>query len=614
MYKKKQTLVPFISLLKQAFIIIFLCTLFTVAAQPSNESALAEQYFLDKEYDSALELYEKLYKKEPTELLVNRIVYCYESLGKFDEAILFMDKAIKRQPEQVLYPAIKASIFEKTGNTADAEAIYKDLITKKLRTEAEHIQVGAYLYKIGKLETAEMLYLEGRKKLKNQGVFCEELARIYEVQGMADKAVYEFIQQYYHHRETYENMNLAVLNTIGVSPVQDKAIEKVLLKESDINPGDLGVRKMLFEYYVLTKDFREAFVQVKAIDKFFKETGERVFRFGETMRNNKNYELSNQAYDYIIQNKTQSEYYQRAFFEKATNGEIKAFEKIPPDLQAVREAVKAYNDLLTQFGRLTPFFNAIYRKANLQVFYLNEFSEPLNELKEAALMPGLSKEDWAKSKLLIADILLIQKDFNGAKMIYTEVSEAFKDRQTGAMAKYRLALMSYYKGEFELASALLTAIKDNTSNDISNDAIQLNLRIIDNTGLDSTTEALEMFAKAQLWVYQRNYDEAMNLMDSLLFKYPNHALTDEVLWEKANIYLKQNDIPKTIEFLDKIYATFPDDIYGDDAIYTKARLYDYNMQDPETALKLYLEFLRKYPGSLFSVEVRKRIRELRKEG
>lgn len=596
------------------WVVLLLCFCSGLFAQPGSESALAEQYFLDKEYDSALELYEKLYKKEASEILVNRIVYCYESLGRFEDALIFMDKAIKRQPDMVIYPAIKAAILEKTGNSEQADIIYKDMIAKKLKTENEYIQVASYLYKSAKLETSELIYLEGRKKLKNQGIFCEELGRIYEVQGVAEKAAFEFIQNYYFHRETYENMNLAILNMIGNSPAQDKGIEKVLLKEVETNPGDLGVRKIIFEYYVLIKDFQEAFIQVKSIDKFFKENGERVFRFGETMRSNKNYALSNQAFDYIIQNKTQSEYYQKAFFEKATNGELKAFEQIPPDLAAIRDAVKAYNDLLGQFGKQTGFFNAIYRKANLQVFYLNELKEPLEDLKEAVNLSGLSREDWAKAKLLIADILLIEKDFSQAKLIYTEVSESFKDRQTGAMAKYRLALMSYYKGEFEMATGLLSAIKDNTSNDISNDAIQLNLRIIDNTGLDSTTIALEMFAQAQLWVYQRNYESAISLMDSLLYKFPNHSLTDEVFWEKANIFLKQNDITKTLEYIDKIYSNFPDDIYGDDALFTKARLYDYNMNDKESALKFYMEFLRKYPGSLFSVEVRKRVRELRKEG
>ena len=56
-----------------------------------------------------------------------------------------------------------------------------------------------------------------------------------------------------------------------------------------------------------------------------------------------------------------------------------------------------------------------------------------------------------------------------------------------------------------------------------------------------------------------------------------------------------------------------EDIWGDDALYTKARIYDYTLKDQEKAMQLYLDFLLKYDGSLYIVEVRKRIRELRKD-
>ncbi|MEM8896529.1 MAG: tetratricopeptide repeat protein, partial [Bacteroidota bacterium] len=186
--------------------------------------------------------------------------------------------------------------------------------------------------------------------------------------------------------------------------------------------------------------------------------------------------------------------------------------------------------------------------------------------------------------------------------------------QIRALAKYKLAQLSYYKGEFNLSEALLSAIKDNTSNDISNDAIRLNLTILDNTGLDTTTTALEIFANAQLLSYQRKYQESLELLDSLAFEYPNHSLSDEIMWEKVNIFLKQNNIELALQFIDRILESFIYDIYGDDALYTKARIHDYTLNDPENAMKYYLELLTTFPGSLFSVEARKRIRDLRQEG
>jgi tetratricopeptide (TPR) repeat protein len=598
------------------FLMAFLLQIAPMLAQQGNEEKLAEQYYLDKEYESALEMYDKLYKKEPKVNYANRIVACYEMMRKFTEATEFLDKATKRQPEIVTYPVMKAGIWEKTGKMAEAEKLYEDIITKNLKSEGDFLQVGSYLYKTGKLEIAEKCYVFGRKALKNSNLYCSELANIFDQQGMYEKATQEYLNQYYNDREDYANSELAILNMVG-NVGADDAVEKVLLKEVGNHEGDLGIRQILYEFFVMQKNFVEAFIQVKSIDKFFREDGERIYKFAETMRNNKNYELSNKAYDYLITNKEGSPYYYQAFIEKATNGELRAFEQIPPDMNAIREAVASYSDLLSKFGKKTEYFNAIYRRANLQVFYLNELDVPLADLREITANPPSAKfnrDEWAKGKLLVGDILLMKQDYNNAKLTYAEIADAFKDRQTGALAKFRLAQMAYYKGDFEMAGSLLSVIKDNTSNDISNDAIQLNLKIIDNTGLDTTLKPLEIYANAELLIYQRHFDEAMTILDSLMYRYPNHSLTDEILWAKANIYLKRNEIPKTLELLDRILEKYKEDIYGDDALFTKARLYDYNLKDEENAKKYYLEFLSAYPGSLFSVEVRKRIRELRKEG
>lgn len=356
----------------------------------------------------------------------------------------------------------------------------------------------------------------------------------------------------------------------------------------------------------------EAFIQVKSIDKLFKEDGIHVFQFAETMRNNQNYSLSNKAYDYIIQKHKDSQYFFQAHFQKAINSELQAFDQLPVDQEAIRSAVEAYGDLLDEFGRNPAYHEPIYRRAKLMVFYLDELDQAKKELEDLTVTrQGISDQSWAKSKLLLGDIHLIQQNYNQAKLTYTEVSELFTDRQLGALAKYKLAQLAYYKGEFNLSQALLSAIKDNTSNDISNDAIKLNLTIIDNTGLDTTTTALEMFAEAQLLTYQRKYDSSLIVLDSLALGFSDHPLADEILWEKATIYLKQNKVERALGFIDRILENFPYDIFGDDALYTKARLYDFTLSNPELAMKYYLEFLGAYPGSLFSVEVRKRIKELR---
>ncbi len=605
--------------MKRWYLLLFGLLLVSVGfAQKEAEVELADKYFNDREFESALDIYLKLSKNADEAKYVQRVMNCYEELQRFDEALAFLDKSIKKYPDRVIYPVYKSLTLEKSGLLKESERLLYQTIEKDLSVEGHYRQVGTYLFQSDKLDAALETYIQGRRNLKSAVIFSDEIANIYERKGEYEAAVLEYINSYRENPSNESSVNMSILSMLDLAPDKASDIERALLRGVDKYPTDYGLRKMLFEFYVLTKNFMEAFIQVKSIDRLFKEDGGRIYNFAKTLRNSEEYLLSNEAFDYIIQRKENSPYYFQAYMEKAINGELEAFQQLPVDMEAVTLAADTYKNLLEEFGRSPRYFNAIYRFAKLKVFYLNELESALKDLEEVSLRlignDQNTKENLATAKLLIGDILIMKQEYNKAKLIFEEVSELFRDRQIGALAKYKLAQLSYYKGEFSLAQALLGAIKDNTSNDISNDAIKLNLIIIDNTGLDTTTEALELFAQAQLLTYQRKYEASLDLMDSLALKFPNHSLADEIYWEKATIYLKKDNTEVALEYIDRILENFPEDIHGDDALYTKARIYDYNLKNPELAQKFYIEFLSMFPGSLYSVEVRKRIRELRQEG
>lgn len=580
-------------------------------AQPQAEVALANKYFEENEYQAALELYEKAYDSEAREQYAIRISACQEGLELFEDAIKTLEKHMRKarnySPE---VPLAKAMILERTGDMQGADELYDNIIRQELQDEGDFIMAGAFLYQAGKLDLSRQAYEQSRERLGNPYLFANEIGNIYAQSGEFEEATKEYLNLYYSSPDNFNTVNLAVLNLVG--PGNNTAVERAMLQAADRNQNDPNLRILLYEFYLLAEDFEEAFLQVKSIDRVFREDGERVFEFAKKMRNNEDYLLSNDAFDYIIERKQDSRFFFLAHLEKAVNGEIQAFKSVPADMVSIQQAVTSYGELLTEFGRRPQYFDAIYRRTRLMVFYLNDLEPARLELESAVRQRDLLRlEDWARGKLLIGDIQLIQQEYNKSKLTYTEVSDAFKDRDLGSLAKFKLSQLAYYKGEFNLAQTLLDAIKDNTSTDISNDAIKLNLLIMDNTGLDTTTVPLELFAQAQLLHYQRLYPESLEVMDSLAFTYPDHSLADEILWERANIFLEQNDIPTAMTYIDRILENFPTDIFGDDALVTKARIFDFTLKQPEQAMELYLEFLANYPGSLFSVEVRKRIRVLR---
>jgi outer membrane protein assembly factor BamD (BamD/ComL family) len=252
----------------------------------------------------------------------------------------------------------------------------------------------------------------------------------------------------------------------------------------------------------------------------------------------------------------------------------------------------------------------MHRKARLCVFYLRDPETALAELRTIEQLNVVPIQK-AESALLLGDIFLMRGDYLAAQRQYDSVEEQFREAQVGAMARFRGARLNYYRGEFSLAQARLKILKDNTSNDIANDAIQLFLTIQDNIGLDSSTYPLERFAAAQLLAYQHKSAEALSLLDSIAYAFPNHPLADDILWQKAQLLLEEGKMEEGMTLLHNIVDRHSNGVLADDALFSLAEIYQYTLNNPQKAQQLYLDLLLKFPSSLYKVEARKRIRQLR---
>ncbi|MDW8134561.1 MAG: hypothetical protein RMJ66_05790, partial [Bacteroidia bacterium] len=160
---------------------------------------------------------------------------------------------------------------------------------------------------------------------------------------------------------------------------------------------------------------------------------------------------------------------------------------------------------------------------------------------------------------------------------------------------------------FELAKARLRFLKNNTQDDLSNDAIQLFWHIEDNLKPDTLLEPLQIFAKAELYSFQNRNEEALLLLDSLEKKYRGHPITDDVLWQKAQYYLTKGDTLRARQYMVAL-AAYPDpeSLYRDDALYFLAQV----SRTPLEAAQYYERLLRETPGTLYARIAQERLREL----
>ena len=121
---------------------------------------------------------------------------------------------------------------------------------------------------------------------------------------------------------------------------------------------------------------------------------------------------------------------------------------------------------------------------------------------------------------------------------------------------------------------------------------------------------MEIFARADLLIMQRRFEDAKLTLDTLTTSYPGHALEDEILFLLGELSMEEGDIEGAIGYYNEVVDLHFDDITGDDALFNLATIYDELLGDFEKAEELYSKLLFDFSGSLYTIEARKRYREL----
>jgi tetratricopeptide (TPR) repeat protein len=368
---------------------------------------------------------------------------------------------------------------------------------------------------------------------------------------------------------------------------------------------------MLLWFYTQQKQFEFALNFAQSMDKRFNESGNRVFELCTVLLENKHFELARKGFRYITelskenylyfvaeQNYLTSYYQEVTFTRNLTN-------------EKIASVINEYEASLTKLGSTKNTISSIIELAYLYGFYAHNSTKGIELLQSALKIPGLSGVQLAETKMLLADLYVVKDEIWEASLLYMQIDTDFKFETIGSEAKFKNARIFYYDGDFKFAQTQLDVLKESTSKFIANDALKLSLLITDNYGLDSNYTAMRQFAKADLLLEQRQYDEAFILYDSIMGAFPYHGLNDEILLRKSLAFQQQGKWNEAITYLDRLLATYAQDILADDALYQLGNIYENHLNNPQKASENYKKILFEYKGSLYGVEARKRLRTLR---
>lgn len=588
-------------------ILLLLLLISTLAQAQNNDEQLAKQYYDNGEYAKAGVYFDLLLDKNPTSIyFYENLLSCYTKEKQIDQALKLCKRLAKKFKDQPVY-AVDGAMLAKDEAAAKKQF---DKLLKETPHDQEAIHKLAEAFTKRKLyEQALTTYKTGREWLHDPNAWRLEVGTLYKLTGNQNQMLDEYLEGLLINEglggdiqsNLQQYMSDSALSSSFKAFVQDK-IRKHPEKEILV--------EMLIWYYTQLQDWNGAFTQIRALDKRYKQEGYRVLELAKLALSNRGYQAAANISQYVIDLGINGRFYHDAqilrldaFYKK-----IEAGIYTKTDLDQLNDSYRKY---FAEGGKNPLTAKPMKDYAYLLAYYLGQPDTASALLLELVEMQRISTNLKAEAKLLLGDIYVLTGEYYEPVLYYGQVDKDFKEEPLGQEAKFRNAKLSYYKGEFEWAQAQLDVLKTATTQLISNNSIELSLMIQENTGQDSTEEALSLFASTDLLIYQNRFAEAEALLDTIYKNFPQNTLSDDIQYAKSRIYRKQQKWDKALDALDKVYTVYGFDILADNALFAAAEIQEQNLGNKEKAKELYEQIFVKFPGSLYSVEARKRFRVLR---
>ncbi|UKT63171.1 tetratricopeptide repeat protein [Pedobacter mucosus] len=578
----------------------------------SDESALAIQYYQEGDYEKAAVLLEKLFSIPNNEAYFDLYFNALLKLKRYDVAEKMVKKAVKQNPSVDIYAIALGKLYQEKGDVQAANKIFTEVINSLPKDEFKIRMLANNFYRFENYDYAVQTFKQGRKILNNNELFTFELLNIYRFKKDKPMLMQEYI-------DVLGTMPQLLAQAEAVLPIifEDKKdyeiFQSAILKKIQKEPDAEIYIQLLTWNYIQQQEFDMALRQLIAFDKRTKADGGTLFNTINIFTDNGAFETALKAYEYLLTKGKENPYYLPSKIESLnTKYNLQTTGKY--EVANLSLLANDYQTLIDENGKNITTLFAIKRLANLHAYYLNQAPKAEKGLEEALQIPGINTMEVGQIKLNLGDVYILTNQPWEAFLIYEQVSKQFEGQSIGNEARYRSAKLSFYQGNFEYSNSQCLVLKAATSQLIANDALNLSLLITDNIQTPIDSNALKMYADAEMLLFRNLPLLAIKKMDSIAIAYPQNSLMDAVMMSKAKIFIKSNDFQKAADILKKVTEEFKDGIWTDDALFTLGDLYEKKLNDIAQAKIYFQKLITDYPGSMFSAEARKRFRNLRGDG
>jgi tetratricopeptide (TPR) repeat protein len=587
-------------------------------AELNNKFMLAQNYEQAGDFENAIKIYEELNRIDSVNgryySSLNRL---YVQLKNYAASVNLLESRISIQPSDISAYGMLGSTYYLMGNEEKAEEIWFKPFTLLKPDPVFYRVIANFAVERRAFDVAIELYKKGKEISEEKIIFSNDLAYLYSITMQFKLAAEEYCSIIESDPLQLENVKSKMLAFSEKPQALEISIEVVRERSSD----NIGLLYLLAHLYTEAKMFDQAFETYVAIDRAQLKQGGDIFNYAQFLLKEKQYQLAEDAYRKIIEMYPNSVFtpLSKLGYAKALEAKLMEdyFAKLPEwktyyplvkfESENISKVINAFQEVITVYGKSEAAYEAMFRVGIINYYLLMNSSDAINYFNRIMTEAPTSKVA-VETYLVLGEINLLEGKIAEAENYFSRVISSRSGAEFFSSAKYKLARINLYKGNYDSSKQLLREITGNLKDDNANDALELLLLL--NTNMNDSSN-IKKFAEAEFLAETKKFEEA-----SELFRLISQDPRALVLYSISSLRFAQMMLAVD-RYTDGIAAfqVMVDDgeknIFADKALYLMGQTYQYGIGDKTKAIECYEKLLLQFPNSIYLDEAREKLIQLK---
>ena len=565
-------------------------------------------------FNEAKLIYKNILLEDPTnKIAFNKIKVILKNEENFN---LLKEIAENYQINQPNNPMAKIDLLEVYlfSNDDKFQIIADEILIKHLKTDFIIKLLLNRLLEFNEITLVDKIIDLKRMEKNKQDFYSFEMGNYYISRLNYENAIVQFLFFLNKNPDQYTKVSSKILSIPNYLDLQDKITD--ILYDSKLKCSKILLSDIAFK----GKNYRLSYNLL--IDNF--EEPEQLLDFAYQNKKIENYDLAIEVCQYVINQNYNARLTTLAILEMGDILEkqsIKSEFDMPiskyfynnqiltphynyldkNNLNTLNGAISLYDSLYS----ISKGSDAGFRLAEIKFTMLNDLDAAF-DIYSDCIKHSKNTSIRFNSALRLIDIMISKGDLISAKKILNESYDKYKNENQKHLLAVKNMQIDFFKAEISIMDSIANIVTRIPKDDfLYNDLLDMQSIIL---SFQDNFELLKKFSNVQLLIFQNKKNEAISILKQMHTMIENNViLKDFIIYQLSYLLLINNSLDDALDYLAQISH---ETIFAEFSYILNAEIFDFIINDKKNAVDLYLDFLNRYPLSIFYDDIRIRLRDL----